>query len=275
MLPTSVSHHPSSVLSPSAVSDSYSFDVFGAIRSQTGISGNYWLFTGEQRDSDSSLYFLRARYYDPAIGRFLGRDPLSIGNQYSYVSNHPVNYIDPYGLIDLTPAFVDDALGWSWDKISDAADCLGDFDCAKEVSVWLDKQAAWIQTMNARVSNLITIAGCAVGGSTGGVDFTIPGCLLGKGLGEIVTTWADQLSNAASILGTATGCLGSLLNKEGGGWSSNNIEACAKAITLTTLGTIPHLSEDNLNAFFANYQYYCLDKGECDIVDIAKKPLTP
>jgi len=81
---------------------SYSYDVFGTIRSQTGTSANQWLFTGEQRDSDSSLYSLRARYYDPSIGRFLGRDPLSgysrrpdTLNRYVYVRNNPANLVDP------------------------------------------------------------------------------------------------------------------------------------------------------------------------------------
>ena len=84
----------------------YAYDVFGAIRAQTGGGSNYWLFTGEQRDSDSSLYFLRARYYDPATGRFLAQDPLlgSLGdpktqNRYSYVVGNPVNRTDPSGLI--------------------------------------------------------------------------------------------------------------------------------------------------------------------------------
>lgn len=57
------------------VVDGYTYDVFGPIRSQSGSSENYWLFTGEQRDSESGLYYLRARYYDPAIGRFLSQDP--------------------------------------------------------------------------------------------------------------------------------------------------------------------------------------------------------
>jgi hypothetical protein len=43
------------------VVDAYTYDVFGAIRTQSGSSNNYWLFTGEQRDSDSDLYYLRAR----------------------------------------------------------------------------------------------------------------------------------------------------------------------------------------------------------------------
>ena len=75
----------------------YSYDVFGAIRTQSGTSTNQWLFTGEQRDGDSSLYYLRARYYDPASGRFLSQDALPTGNLYAYAGNNPVAYVDPYG----------------------------------------------------------------------------------------------------------------------------------------------------------------------------------
>ncbi len=78
--------------------DAYTYDVFGAVRASTGSSANDWLFTGEQHDTDSDLYYLRARHYDPATGRFLGQDPLGIGNGYSYVGNNPVNYVDPSGL---------------------------------------------------------------------------------------------------------------------------------------------------------------------------------
>jgi RHS repeat-associated protein len=84
---------------------SYTYDVFGAVRSRSGSSDNPWLFTGEQRDSESGLYYLRARYYDPGIGRFLGRDPLrgellnpQTQNRYPYVRNNPVLLIDPRGL---------------------------------------------------------------------------------------------------------------------------------------------------------------------------------
>ena len=61
------------------------------------------LFTGEQYDAKArhdagGLYYLRARYYDPTIGRFLGRDPIPFLNRYTYVRNNPTNYVDPSGL---------------------------------------------------------------------------------------------------------------------------------------------------------------------------------
>ena len=61
-------------------------------------------YRGEQYDSDLGLYYLRARYYNPATGRFLSRDPLD-GNakepaslhKYLYANGDPVNAKDPTG----------------------------------------------------------------------------------------------------------------------------------------------------------------------------------
>ena len=78
------------------VTASYGYDVFGAIRSHTGATTE-WSFTGEQNDP-GGLEYLRARYYDSAIGRFLSKDPLPGGNPYAYVGNNPVNFTDPSGL---------------------------------------------------------------------------------------------------------------------------------------------------------------------------------
>jgi RHS repeat-associated protein len=66
------------------------------------------LFTGEQFDAKArpsqGLYYLRARYYDPGIGRFLTRDPVlgivplpSSQNRYVYVLNEPTSLTDPSG----------------------------------------------------------------------------------------------------------------------------------------------------------------------------------
>jgi len=87
------------------VTDRYSYDAFGQLLSSTGTTVNSYLYTGEQRDDAAGLYYLRARYYDAAIGRFLTADPYRGKPQdprslhkYSYVQNNPVNMTDPLGL---------------------------------------------------------------------------------------------------------------------------------------------------------------------------------
>ena len=77
----------------------YEYDVFGAIRSETGTSDNTRKFTGKEFDADSNLYYYAARYYDPYIGRFTQRDPIGDGvNWYAYTYNNPLKYTDPTGL---------------------------------------------------------------------------------------------------------------------------------------------------------------------------------
>jgi len=57
------------------------------------------MFTGREYDAETGLYFYRARYYSPELGRFLQTDPLEIDdeNTYTYCYNDSVNHIDPYG----------------------------------------------------------------------------------------------------------------------------------------------------------------------------------
>ncbi|MEW6368256.1 MAG: RHS repeat-associated core domain-containing protein [Acidobacteriota bacterium] len=44
-------------------------------------------------------HLIRARYYDPRMGRFLGEDPLSARLWYIYAGNDPISYTDPLGLV--------------------------------------------------------------------------------------------------------------------------------------------------------------------------------
>ena len=62
------------------------------------------LFTGQKFDPESEMYYMRSRYYDPKMGRFVSRDPggawfdpFGYGNPYTYVGNNPWTLIDPDG----------------------------------------------------------------------------------------------------------------------------------------------------------------------------------
>jgi len=82
----------------------YTLDGFGNLKASTGSIVSPFRFTGRELDSETGLYFYRARYYDPTTGRFISEDPLEFGggrNFYSYTRNDPVALVDPSGL---TPA---------------------------------------------------------------------------------------------------------------------------------------------------------------------------
>jgi RHS repeat-associated protein len=86
------------------VVDKRSFDSFGRILSETNPSVSFrYGYTGRERDLESGLDYYRARYYDPAVGRFISVDPMGFGagdtNLYRYVGNSSTNAIDPSGEI--------------------------------------------------------------------------------------------------------------------------------------------------------------------------------
>jgi len=87
-----------------AVAGARAYDAYGRIVQETGAAiAQPYAFTGREFDAESALYFYRARYYDPASGRFLSEDPLGFGagdaNLYSYAFDSPVNLRDPDGRI--------------------------------------------------------------------------------------------------------------------------------------------------------------------------------
>jgi len=96
------------------IKERYSYDVFGkpTIRGpsdeprDTSAYGNRYMFTGREYEPETGLYYYRARYYNPTIGRFIQTDPILYRdgmNLYCYVKNDPINKTDPLGLIEILP----------------------------------------------------------------------------------------------------------------------------------------------------------------------------
>ncbi|MFZ0784659.1 MAG: RHS repeat-associated core domain-containing protein [Candidatus Acidiferrales bacterium] len=89
--------------STGSVSQSYTYDSFGNQTASSGSLTNFFRYTAREFDTESNLYFYRARYYDPNGGRFISEDPLQFRadlNFYRYVRNNPSNQGDPFGLCD-------------------------------------------------------------------------------------------------------------------------------------------------------------------------------
>jgi RHS repeat-associated protein len=95
-----------------ALTDQYQYDSYGNTVSSVGSTVNANRYRGQWQDVDSGLYQLRARYYNPGLGRFMTRDPLAGKplvptslHRYAYANQDPVNSMDPSGresILELT-----------------------------------------------------------------------------------------------------------------------------------------------------------------------------
>jgi RHS repeat-associated protein len=91
-----------------AVTDTYTYDAYGIMLRSTGNTPNNYLYAGEQWDADLNLYYNRARYYAPTLGRFWTmdtyegdpEDPSSL-SRYTYCHGNAISGMDPSGHDDL------------------------------------------------------------------------------------------------------------------------------------------------------------------------------
>jgi RHS repeat-associated protein len=78
----------------------YGFTSFGNATSTGGLV-NPFQYSGRESDSETGIYYYRARYYDSAVGRFISEDPIGFEggvNFYAFTYNNPTNLVDPGGL---------------------------------------------------------------------------------------------------------------------------------------------------------------------------------
>jgi len=87
----------------------YAFDSFGNQTASSGSLTNPFQYASREFDSEATLYFMRARYFDPKSGRFLSEDTVQSApenvNPYAYVGNAPVRFNDPMGFLRIDTSF--------------------------------------------------------------------------------------------------------------------------------------------------------------------------
>jgi RHS repeat-associated protein len=89
----------------------YTYDPFGVTTTIGAANKNSYGFTGRENDG-SGLYYYRARYYHPALGRFVSEDPIGYGGGvdfYAYALNSSLDYADPLGV-----SVASSIGGWIW-----------------------------------------------------------------------------------------------------------------------------------------------------------------
>jgi RHS repeat-associated protein len=88
--------------STAQIVNAYAYSPYGLLGAQETIT-NPFTYVGQYGVMAEShgLYFMRARYYDPEVGRFINKDPIGYAggmNLYGYVGGNPINWVDFLGL---------------------------------------------------------------------------------------------------------------------------------------------------------------------------------
>ena len=81
------------------------YDVYGMVRSNAGTASSRQGFVGSLghiSDTETGLIYMRARYYDPSLGRFISQDPSKNGmNWFGYCSSNCTNKVDANGMWEI------------------------------------------------------------------------------------------------------------------------------------------------------------------------------
>jgi RHS repeat-associated protein len=115
----------------------YGYDPFGSIQNQqedifnqdTRLVDQPFRFVGQfgVMTEPNGFYYMRARYYDPQVGRFISEDPIGFDggdvNLYAYANNNPANFVDPSGLCatSWSDELIRRATSADWERINAGA----------------------------------------------------------------------------------------------------------------------------------------------------------
>jgi len=223
------------------ITDTYTYDAFGVLISSTGTTANEFRYRGEQCDTSTGNYYLRARYMDPSTGTFISSDsysgstgnPISL-HKYLYANANPVSYSDPSGYISLMEGMLavgmmsvmynsissmlnvyqaggSDEQAWTayLDTLINGVAILGVYGCLGTVAVsyiWARAMLSVLDFVFASISLYEAHLAFIEGEIAAGVALTALG-LLGMYSSYSNAMWAMQgvTANAASVAATAEG----------------------------------------------------------------------
>ncbi len=166
---------------------------FGETRYSSGNTATTKRFTSQEEQVGIGLYDYGARFYAPAIGRFVSADsvvprpgdPQSL-NRYAYVRNAPLTQLDPTGHDDTLADILDFFKGSSMQYSDDVtlgmqsalnADVKREFETNGSIAFTTGRQVGRIASMLQGINEAASGGGMMLGGVIGGSAIAVGGCM--------------------------------------------------------------------------------------------------
>ncbi len=214
----------------------YIYDANGNLTNKSGTADTPLRWNGQAQDTDTGLYYLRARYYDPMTAQFLSVDPLAaITNAiYAYANNNPLNASDRMGLWSWNP------FEWSrqeWDTVGAVAGVIALAATIATVTVATGGTAALVLGV---VATSATVVNAGITGTEAGFD-----CVGGR-TADCLT---GILNTGLSLFGFRAGGI-----LRGTAWTARHVAASARSEARLIWGAANFAgpSNDALN-YYRNY----------------------
>ncbi len=184
-----------------AVQTEYAYGSFGQAATSGASSNNSSQYTGRENDG-TDLQYNRARYYSPALQRFISEDPIGFAggdNIYAYVGNDPISFTDPSGLQSGPTNYLRDPFSADNWIANAASNTISDMLNLDGFAEW-----SWVAGDHCRPASERLWAGAKI---IGGVALVAGGGPIGRGVGRGVKLLrggaADVAGAAPKLLGTA------------------------------------------------------------------------
>ena len=206
-----------------AVQNHLKYDTFGKVAAESNAAVDHlFAYTGRERDEETGLQYHRARYYDPAVGRWISEDPIGFyagdTNLYRYVTNDTPNRSDPTG-------FDDAESGSIWYSLANPQDATNGY--------WLHTPADMSATMISYTGTPMSPSSIGSGSNAsdedsflqGSIGWTVQGSiawlLIGEGSVDIHAAYnpndgvtlglGPTIGAGAGLIGGASGSTGPIL----------------------------------------------------------------
>jgi RHS repeat-associated protein len=211
------------------VTDAYAYDPFGKPANSSGTTPNSFKYVGRYgvMDEGNNLFYIRARYYESNLGRFVSKDPM-MGkdgdvqslNRYAYALNSPIRLIDISGFSALEVVGTRSSNGTS-DGLTSHELLIGDFAtkraraeriqqflnelvAAQSAQYALEAKVKILESIYEALSGLVSIGVGDLGGGVASL-LRLSGTLAGEtgdqALGATFTTLGDVVDIGSSIVG--------------------------------------------------------------------------